>query len=81
MPTNLEAPHDVLGITLLPTGRLILATAKRTYELKDNVWTPMHFADDPVDPEPIEPPATVNTSQERPSGWEEVPAPSTSEGL
>jgi hypothetical protein len=52
----LDAPDTIVSVTLLPTGRLLLATEKRLYELINNVLTPMEFA---PDPEPIAPPAPV----------------------
>lgn len=45
---TLEASHKIVSVTLLPTGRLIMATEKRMYELVAGVWEPMTFADDPV---------------------------------
>jgi hypothetical protein len=50
--TKLEASHTIISLTMLATGRLILATEKRMYELVNNVWTPMIFADDEPEPEP-----------------------------
>jgi len=44
--SNIETPHTILSVTLLATGRLIMATEKRMYELINDVWTPMKFADD-----------------------------------
>jgi len=49
----LDAPDTIVSVTLLPTGRLLLATEKRLYELINNVLTPMEFA---PDPEPVAPP-------------------------
>jgi hypothetical protein len=49
---NLDASHTIISLTMLATGRLILATEKRMYELVNNVWTPMIFADDEPEPEP-----------------------------
>ena len=46
----LDAPDTIVSVTLLPTGRLLLATEKRLYELVNNVLTPMEFA---PDPEPV----------------------------
>ena len=51
---TLEASHKIISVTLLPTGRLIMATEKRMYELVAGVWEPMTFADDPVEPELVE---------------------------
>jgi hypothetical protein len=56
---NVESAHTILSVTLLPTGRMILATEKRMYELVNGIWEPMIFADDPVDePAPAEPAST-----------------------
>lgn len=52
----LDAPDTIVSVTLLPTGRLLLATEKRLYELINNVLTPMEFA---PDPEPVAPPSPV----------------------
>ena len=43
---NLAAAHTIISLNVLATGRLLLTTEKRVYELVDNVWTPMIFADD-----------------------------------
>jgi hypothetical protein len=54
---NVDSPHKIISVTLLATGRLIMATETRMYELINNVWEPMVFADDPVvdQPDPIAP--------------------------
>ena len=57
----LEASHKIVSVTLLPTGRLIMATEKRMYELVGGVWEPMTFADDPVEPDPVEPAAPADS--------------------
>ena len=57
MAKIIDAPHKIIGVTLMPTGRLILATENRIYDLVNNVWEAMAFAPDPEpDPTP-EPPA------------------------
>jgi hypothetical protein len=59
---TLEAAHNIVSVTLLPTGRLIMATEKRMYELVGGIWEPMTFADDPiVEPDPVAPVAPVET--------------------
>ena len=50
--TTLEAAHSIISVTLLPTGRLIMATEKRMYELVNSIWTPMAFAPEPDETEP-----------------------------
>jgi hypothetical protein len=56
MPTVLEAEHPVVSITMLPTGRIFLATEKRLYELDGtNTWIPMKF-------EVAEPPAAATST-------------------
>jgi hypothetical protein len=50
MPKVLESPHKIISLSVLATGQLILTTENRVYEHKDGKWTPMVFADDPVDP-------------------------------
>lgn len=72
VPTKiLEASHTIISVTLLASGRLIMATEKRMYELVGNIWTPMQFAPEepdaepepaptaaPVEPEPVVEPVT-----------------------
>jgi hypothetical protein len=68
---NLEIPHTIISLNVLATGRMILTTEKRVYELVNEVWTPMIFADDPVDepvPEPI-PVAPVEGEPAAPALW------------
>ena len=48
MASKLEIPHTIISLNVLATGRMILTTEKRVYELVNEVWTPMKFADDPV---------------------------------
>jgi hypothetical protein len=56
MPKKLEAENKIISLSVLATGQLILTTENRVYEHKDGKWTPMVFADDPVDPPPpVEP--------------------------
>lgn len=55
----LDAPDTIVSVTLLPTGRLLLATEKRLYELVNNVLTPMEFAPDPEPPAAPEIPAVA----------------------
>ena len=69
--TKLEASHTIISLTMLATGRLILATEKRMYELVNNVWTPMIFADD--EPEPVAEPTPAAPPSE-PAPFSE-PAP------
>ena len=54
MASKLEIPHTIISLNVLATGRMILTTEKRVYELVNEVWTPMKFADDPV-PAPAAP--------------------------
>jgi hypothetical protein len=57
--TTLESAHTIISVTLLPTGRLIMATEKRMYELVSSVWTPMQFAPEPdAEPAAASEPAT-----------------------
>lgn len=49
----LESPHKIISLNVLATGQMILTTENRVYEHKDGKWTPMVFADDPVEPEPV----------------------------
>lgn len=60
MPKVLESPHKIISLHVLATGRMILVTENRAYEQKDGLWTPMAFADDPVDPEPAKPAPTYD---------------------
>ena len=46
-----ETPHKIISLHVLATGQLILTTENRVYEHKDGKWTPMVFADDPVEPD------------------------------
>jgi hypothetical protein len=55
---TLEAAHTIISVTLLPTGRLIMATEKRMYELVNSIWTPMEFAPE-TDAAPDPAPATL----------------------
>jgi hypothetical protein len=57
MPKVLESPHKIISLNVLATGTMILTTENRVYEHKDGRWTPMVFADDPVDPPEPEKPA------------------------
>lgn len=50
MPKKLETGHKIISLNVLATGQMILTTENRVYEHKDGKWTPMVFADDPVDP-------------------------------
>lgn len=52
MPKILDAPHKIISLNVLATGQLILTTENRVYEQKNGLWTPMVFADDPVEPVP-----------------------------
>jgi hypothetical protein len=57
----IESPHTIISVTLLATGKLIMATEKRMYELINDVWTPMKFADEqpphvPTAAQPYAPP-------------------------
>lgn len=54
MPKKLETGHKIISLNVLATGQLILTTENRVYEHKDGKWTPMLFADDPVEPPPPE---------------------------
>jgi hypothetical protein len=54
----IESAHKIISVTLLATGRLIMATEKRMYELVADVWTPMKFADDPPPPAAHDAPPT-----------------------
>jgi hypothetical protein len=69
--TKLEASHTIISLTMLATGRLILATEKRMYELVNNVWTPMIFADDEPDPEPTPAPTTAVPPPSEPAPFSE----------
>jgi hypothetical protein len=50
MPKKLETGHKIISLNVLATGQMILTTEQRVYEHKDGKWTPMLFADDPVEP-------------------------------
>ena len=52
MPKKLETGHKIISLNVLATGQMILTTEQRVYEHKDGKWTPMLFADDPVETEP-----------------------------
>ena len=58
MTKVLESPHKIISLNVLATGQMILTTENRVYEYKDAKWTPMVFADDPVDP--VEPAPSVD---------------------
>lgn len=66
---KLEIPHTIISLNVLATGRMILTTEKRVYELVGEVWTPMKFADDP-EPQPETDPVPL-------SPVEAAPAPAT----
>jgi hypothetical protein len=53
-PTYTMKPETkVVSVTLLPTGRVLMATESHLYELDGaNIWQPMKFGI-PVEPEPI----------------------------
>lgn len=68
----LESPHKIISLNVLATGMMILTTENRVYEHKDGKWTPMVFADDPVEP-------VVETSKDDPLAWPE-PKPDATEG-
>jgi hypothetical protein len=55
---TLSAAHTIISLNVLANGRLLLTTENRVYELLNNVWTPMVFADD--EPE-AEAPAAAET--------------------
>jgi hypothetical protein len=59
---KLESAHKIISLNVLATGTLLLTTENRVYEHKDGKWTPMLFADDPVEPE-TEKPAPVLASE------------------
>jgi hypothetical protein len=54
---TLSAAHTIISLNVLATGRLLLTTENRVYELVNNVWTPMVFADDEPEAEPDPTPA------------------------
>jgi hypothetical protein len=53
--TTQDADSKITSVTLLPTGRIILATEKRVYEVDAHgVWQPMLFAvPEPPAPDPV----------------------------
>jgi hypothetical protein len=55
MSKRVESPHKIISLNVLATGQLILTTENRVYEHKDGKWTPMVFADDPVEPKEVKP--------------------------
>jgi hypothetical protein len=65
---KLEIPHAIISLNVLATGRMILTTEKRVYELVGEVWTPMKFADDP------EPPAAADAPPRAAGALEGLPA-------
>jgi hypothetical protein len=69
MPTTkiLEASHTIISVTLLASGRLIMATEKRMYELVGNIWTPMQFAPEEPEPEPTPTPETAAPVEPEPA--------------
>jgi hypothetical protein len=73
---NVTAAHTIISLTMLATGRLLLTTENRVYELVNNVWTPMIFADDEPEPapEPTPAPAPALTAEPAPAPFTE-PAP------
>lgn len=83
MPKILESPHKIISLNVLATGTMILTTENRVYEHKDGKWTPMVFADDPVEPEPAKPAPTFNDytgGESRPAAkpdplWAKQPEP------